>query len=225
MLAAKDAGIKVVITDHHLSSATLPAADAIVNPNQPGDPFPSKNLAGVGVIFYVMLALRDYLKKQNWFEARECPNMAQFLDLVALGTVADVAHLDRNNRIFVHQGLRRIRAGKACSGILALLQIAGRNRAKLAAADLGFVIGPRLNAAGRIDDMSLGINCLLESNYDEALKQARVLNQLNIERRAIENEMKEQAFHVVDKLDLQKKLPMGICLYDEHWHQGVIGIR
>ena len=218
--------IDVVVTDHHLQGAELPNAAAIVNPNRKGDLFKSKSLAGVGVIFYVMLAVRAQLALKNYFTENNIlkPNMAEFLDLVALGTVADVVPLDKNNRILVHQGLSRIRTGLARPGIRALLQIAGRTPEKLVAMDLGFSIGPRLNAAGRLDDMSLGINCLLENNFDEALEHARLLDKLNIERRAIENEMKIQAFDIVDQLDLQKKLPMGICLYDESWHQGVVGL-
>lgn len=223
---ANSYGIDVVVTDHHLQGAQLPEAFAIVNPNRKDDTFKSKSLAGVGVIFYVMLAVRAQLISQNYFSENNItkPNMAEFLDLVALGTVADVVPLDKNNRILVHQGLQRIRAGLARPGIRALLQISGRNPEKLAAMDLGFTIGPRLNAAGRLDDMSLGINCLLEDNVDIALERARHLDQLNIERRAIEAEMKQQAFDIVDHIDLQKKLPMGICLYDETWHQGVIGL-
>ncbi|MCX7121028.1 MAG: single-stranded-DNA-specific exonuclease RecJ [Gammaproteobacteria bacterium] len=223
---ANKLNIDVVVTDHHLQGAELPAALAIVNPNRKDDPFKSKSLAGVGVIFYVMLAVRAQLESKNYFMENNIvkPNMAELLDLVALGTVADVVPLDKNNRILVHQGLNRIRAGLARPGIRALLQIAGRTPEKLAAMDLGFSIGPRLNAAGRLDDMALGINCLLENNVDDALHRARILDQLNIERRAIEAEMKIQAFDIVDKLDLQKKLPMGICLYDESWHQGVVGL-
>lgn len=223
---ANELNIDVVVTDHHLQGTQLPDAFAIVNPNRKDDLFKSKSLAGVGVIFYVMLAVRSQLELNNYFTENNIakPNMAEFLDLVALGTVADVVPLDKNNRILVHQGLSRIRAGLARPGIRALLQIAGREASKLAAMDLGFSIGPRLNAAGRLDDMALGINCLLENNFDEALERARVLDQLNIERRAIENEMKTQAFDIVDHMDLQKKLPMGICLYDEKWHQGVVGL-
>lgn len=223
---ANAAGIDVVITDHHLQGKTLPQAYAIVNPNRQDDPFPSKSLAGVGVIFYVMLALRAKLVADGFFIKKNIdkPNMADFLDLVALGTVADVVPLDKNNRILVHQGLQRIRANKARPGIGALLQIAGRDPEKLVAMDLGFSIGPRLNAAGRLDDMTLGINCLLETNMSAALVKAKQLDALNIERRAIEMDMKEQAFSIIDKLDLQKQLPIAIALYDENWHQGVIGL-
>lgn len=223
---AKEYGIDVVITDHHLQGATLPNAFAVVNPNRKDDVFESKSLAGVGVIFYVMLALRSLLESENYFAHYHItkPNMAELLDLVALGTVADVVPLDKNNRILVYQGLQRIRAGLARPGIQALLKIAGRTAQKMVAMDLGFSIGPRLNAAGRLDDMSLGINCLLESNVENASIQAKLLDDLNIERRAIEMEMKEQAFDIVDKMHLQKQLPLGLCLYDEAWHQGVVGL-
>ena len=218
--------IDVVVTDHHLQGLVLPEACAIVNPNRNNDFFKSKALAGVGVIFYVMLALRAALLSKNYFNEHQLPkpNMAELLDLVALGTVADVVPLDKNNRILVYQGLQRIRAGVARPGIRALLHIAGRNPEKLAAIDLGFSIGPRLNAAGRLDDMSLGIQCLLETDFDSALSYAKRLDQLNVERRVIENEMKQQAFAVVDQMDLQKQLPMGVCLFDDSWHQGVIGL-
>lgn len=209
-------GIDVVVTDHHLQGNELPAAFAIVNPNRKGDLFESKSLAGVGVIFYVMLALRSHMKLKT--------NMAQLLDLVALGTVADVVPLDKNNRILVHQGLQRIRAGVARPGIKALLSIANRDPARLVASDLGFAIGPRLNAAGRLDDMSLGIQCLLAEDEATAMMLATQLDQLNHERRAIENDMKQQAFDAVDQLDLEKKLPMGVCLFDSRWHQGVVGL-
>jgi len=224
---AQELGIQVIITDHHLAAETLPSADAIVNPNQPYDTFPSKCIAGVGVIFYVMLALRRHLNDQNWFVEQEipAPNMSRLLDLVALGTVADVVSLDHNNRIMVHQGLRRIRAGQCIAGISALLKIANRNQANLVAADLGFAVAPRLNAAGRLDDMSLGIECLLCDDFNQALEMANVLNQLNDERRVIEQEMQTQALSVLKSLPLEKKyLPRGICLFDENWHQGVIGI-
>lgn len=223
---ANQYGIDVVVTDHHLQGAQLPDAVAIVNPNRKDDLFPSKSLAGVGVIFYVMCALRAELISRDYFSTNHIqkPNMAELLDLVALGTVADVVPLDKNNRILVYQGLARIRSGHARPGIRALLQIAGRSAEKLAAMDLGFSIGPRLNAAGRLDDMSLGIACLLEKDFDAALRYAKQLDQLNYERRAIEAEMKQQAFELVDQLDLGKQLPLGLCLYDASWHQGVIGL-
>ncbi len=223
---AKELGIEVVITDHHLAGALLPNALAIVNPNQPGDLFPSKNLAGVGVIFYVMLALRAELKKRQWFEQSNltCPNMAEYLDLVALGTVADVVPLDKNNRILVHQGLQRIRAGFMRQGVKALLEVAGRDCAKLKAQDLGFAIGPRLNAAGRLDDMSLGISCLLAEKYSVALTIAKQLDDLNKKRRVIENHMQQEAFSEIEKLYTSEKLPAGLCLYQDDWHQGVVGL-
>lgn len=226
--AAKAAGMKVVITDHHLPSETLPLADAIVNPNQPNDLFPSKNLAGVGVIFYLMLALRRCLQEQNWFTENNIPepNMSRLLDIVALGTIADVVPLDHNNRIMVHHGLRRIRANQCIPGITALLEIAGRNQARIVASDLGFAVAPRLNAAGRLDDMSLGINCLLCDDMAQARVIARTLNQLNEERRMIEQDMQDQAFEALSIIHplKTKTLPRGLCLFDETWHQGVIGI-
>lgn len=228
VLRAKQAGIRVVITDHHLPSDTLPIADAIVNPNQHDDLFPSKNLAGVGVIFYVMLALRRHLTEKNWFAEQNLPepNMSRLLDLVALGTVADVVPLDHNNRILVSQGLRRIRAGQCIPGITALLEIAGRNQAKIVASDLGFAVAPRLNAAGRLDDMSLGIECLISDDAAVAREISKKLTQLNDERRVIEQDMQEQAFEALAKIKptQDNALPRGICLFDENWHQGVIGI-
>lgn len=226
--AARGRGIKVLVTDHHLPAAELPAADAIVNPNQPGDTFPSKVLAGVGVIFYVMLALRNRLRQDNWFARRGIaePNLAQLLDLVALGTVADVVPLDQVNRILVAQGLARMRSGNISPGLLALLEVAGRQAARLVAADLGFAIGPRLNAAGRMDDMSLGIRCLLSDSLHTARPLAQTLDQLNQERRGVEDEMKEQALAELRRMHLEDSaaLPVGLCLYDPAWHQGVIGI-
>lgn len=227
VIAAKEHGIQVVITDHHLAGETLPPADAIVNPNQPNDKFPSKNVAGVGVIFYVMLALRRHLIDNGWFQQQNIPepNMSKLLDLVALGTVADVVPLDYNNRILVHHGLRRIRAGQCSAGISALLEISGRNQARIVASDLGFAVAPRLNAAGRLEDMSLGIECLLSENSTHAREMAQRLDQLNDERRVIEQDMQEQAFSVLKKLQPESEnLPSGICLFDEEWHQGVIGI-
>ncbi|MDX1812733.1 MAG: single-stranded-DNA-specific exonuclease RecJ, partial [Gammaproteobacteria bacterium] len=225
---AKELGIKVLVTDHHLPGESLPNADTIVNPNQRGDEFPSKNLAGVGVIFYVMLALRTYLRQQNWFETQELkePNLASVLDIVALGTVADVVPLDQNNRILVNQGLKRIRAGHACPGISALLEIANRNPTSIVASDLGFALGPRLNAAGRLEDMSIGIQCLLSENIIEARQYAQQLNQLNEERKQIERDMQSQALMDLETIHLEEEteLPMGLCLYDPSWHQGVIGI-
>ena len=191
-----------------------------------GDLFPSKAIAGVGVIFYLMLAFRAKLNEINWFELRglTCPKLVQFLDYVALGTIADVVPLDKNNRIIVHQGLRQIRAGRAHPGILALLEVAGRKREKLRATDLGFIIGPRLNAAGRLDDMSLGVACLLASDMNVAREIALRLDDLNKERRVIETQMQREAFQVVDKLNLEKENTHALCLYQEEWHQGVVGL-
>lgn len=227
--AARARGMQVLITDHHLPGDALPAADAIVNPNQPGDDFSSKSLAGVGVIFYVLMALRVRLREQQWFERTGItePNLAQLLDLVALGTVADVVPLDYNNRILVSQGLARIRAGRCCTGIQALLTVAGRNARQLVAADLGFAVAPRLNAAGRLEDMSLGIECLLSDDATQARMMAARLDQLNQERRAIEAQMQEDALAALESLALSEDdpgLPVGLCLFQEHWHQGVIGI-
>lgn len=226
--AAKKLGMQVVVTDHHLPGAALPLADAIVNPNQPGCEFPSKMLAGVGVIFYVMMALRSALRDSGWFERRSMavPNLAQLLDLVALGTVADVVPLDRVNRILVAQGLARIRAGQCCAGIAALFEIAGRPRERVAASDLGFVVGPRLNAAGRLEDMSIGIHCLLTDDPLQAKELAATLDQLNRERRTIEGEMQDQALAHLETLALDDgaALPTGLCLFQPDWHQGVIGI-
>lgn len=226
VLAAKNDGMDVIITDHHLPGKELPIADAIVNPNQPHCAFPSKNLAGVGVMFYVLIALRARLKENQWFnETRPMPNLADLLDLVALGTVADVVPLDRNNRILVQQGLLRIRAGLARPGILALIKISGRKHEHLTSSDLGFAVGPRLNAAGRLDDMSIGIRCLLASDPQSAAMVAQTLHQLNDERREIEADMQQQARNILSKLhfDLQT-MPLGVCLFDETWHQGVIGL-
>jgi len=226
---AKSLGIKVVITDHHLPAKKMPDADAIVNPNQKDDEFPSKNLAGVGVIFYLMLALKSHLQKQNYFAEKNipAPNLTELLDLVALGTVADVVTLDQNNRILVEQGLRRMRSGNACEGIKALFRISKRNISNAVSSDLGFACGPRLNAAGRLDDMSLGIECLLTDDPSKAFELATVLDDLNIERRAIENEMQAEAMVLLKELDddkLKGELPSVLCLYKETWHQGVIGI-
>ncbi len=223
--AAHAHGIQVLITDHHLPGAVVPSAEAIVNPNRPGDSFPSKALAGVGVAFYVMLALRAHLRAGDWFANREEPNLAQFLDLVALGTVADVVPLDHNNRILVAQGLARLNANQGCAGIRAVLAVAGRSNRRLAASDLGFCVAPRLNAAGRLEDMSLGIECLLTDDFSSALGMAQQLDALNRERRAIESDMQQQALIAIRALHLDEAgLPRGLCLYDESWHQGVIGL-
>lgn len=225
---ARAAGIKVLVTDHHLAGKTLPEADAIVNPNQPGCTFPSKNLAGVGVIFYVMLAVRSRLREQGYFnQQRAEPNMAKLLDLVALGTVADVVPLDENNRVLVSQGLKRMQAGHACEGIKAILKVAGREIHRITSTDLGFSIGPRLNAAGRLEDMSLGIECLITDDPYRAQSIAEQLDALNRSRREIEQEMQAQAMQSLQHLEssmLQTDLPYGISLYNEDWHQGVVGI-
>jgi single-stranded-DNA-specific exonuclease len=219
-------GMEVLITDHHLPGETLPAADAIVNPNLPGDSFPSKCLAGVGVMFYVLMALRARMREMGGFSQREAPNLARLLDYVALGTVADVVPLDHANRILVHQGLQRIRAGQSHPGVLALIEAAGRNHKHLSAADLSFAVAPRLNAAGRLEDMSLGIECLLASGAEQARAMAVRLDELNRDRREIEERMKLDALAFLDQMSLVEKVNevAGICLFDESWHQGVIGI-
>lgn len=215
-------GIKVLVTDHHLPGDTLPNAACIVNPNQPDCPFPSKNLAGVGVMFYVLLALRAELRTRGAFSAQAEPKLAELLDLVALGTVADVVKLDQNNRILVQQGLQRIRAGRGCAGILALLAVAKKEPARLHSLDLGFSIGPRLNAAGRLDDMSLGIACLLSDDAETCQKIAIQLDQLNKNRRDIEADMQALALSALDTVNPQDNF--SLVLFDETWHQGVIGI-
>ena len=223
--AAKAAGLKVLVTDHHLPGPELPAADAIVNPNQPGCGFPSKALAGVGVIFYVLLALRARLREIGWFARAGLaePNLGELLDLVALGSVADVVPLDANNRILVHQGLARIRAGRARPGLKAILEVAGKQAGRITSTDLGFILGPRLNAAGRLDDMSLGIECLLCENEALARDMAVQLDQLNQDRKAIEQGMQREALAQLKDLPVEQ-LPFGLCLFEAEWHQGVIGI-
>ena len=223
---ARELGIKVVITDHHLAGDALPAADAIVNPNQPGCDFPSKNLAGVGVAFYLASVLRQQLREAAWFSAEGIaePNLADYLDLVALGTVADVVPLDYNNRILVQEGLRRIRAGRSRPGLLAMIEIAGASRRRLVSRDLAFGVAPRLNAAGRLDDISLGIECLLAKDEASAMALARRLDELNQERRAIEKEMKAQAFDAGEDSWVSKRDAVGVSLYHADWHQGVVGI-
>jgi single-stranded-DNA-specific exonuclease len=215
-------GMQVFVTDHHLPGDTLPDAACIVNPNQPGCPFPSKHLAGVGVMFYVLLALRAELRARGAFAEQAEPKLANLLDLVALGTVADVVKLDQNNRILVQQGLQRIRAGRACAGINALLQVAKKNPAKASSIDLGFTVGPRLNAAGRLDDMSLGINCLLSDDETVAMQIAVKLDALNRERRSIETDMQDNALASLGHIN--PKDNFSLTLFDETWHQGVIGI-
>lgn len=222
--AAKAAGLTVLVTDHHLPGAELPAADAIVNPNQPGCAFPSKALAGVGVMFYVLLALRARLREMGWFTAqRPEPNLGELLDLVALGSVADVVPLDANNRILVHQGLARIRAGRARPGLRTILEVAGRDHRRITSTDLGFILGPRLNAAGRLDDMALGIECLLCEDEALARDMAVQLDQLNQDRKAIEQGMQREALAQLKDLPLED-MPFGLCLFEPDWHQGVIGI-
>ena len=224
---ARDKGIDVLITDHHLPGKELPNANAIVNPNQAGDKFPSKMLAGVGVMFYILVALRAHLREQNWFHEQKLtePNLAELLDLVALGTVADVVPLDRNNRLLVSQGLARIRSGNCRPGIKALLLAANRTVEKVTAQDMGFAVGPRLNAAGRLSDMSLGIECLLSDDEMQARNMAVRLDELNKERRKIQSEMQEQALIDITELDLDEaEMPLGVCLFNQDWHQGVVGI-
>ena len=224
---AADLNIDVIVTDHHLPGKTLPEAWAIINPNQPGCVFPSKNLAGVGVAFYLLSGLRKTLRDIGWFtdNGMEEPNMAAWLDLVALGTVADVVPLDQVNRALVHQGLMRIRSGRCRPGIQALLRIAGKNPKRLVATDLGFAIGPRLNAAGRLDDISLGIQCLLTDDLNEAMQTAESLDQLNKDRRSIEQSMQQEAMMELDKLTLDsERLPSALCLFRPDWHQGVVGL-
>ncbi len=230
---ARETGIDVLVTDHHLPGRELPAAVAIVNPNNPGCEFESKALAGVGVIFYLMAALRTKLVESGWFEQRglPVPVMADYLDLVALGTVADVVPLDRNNRILVEQGLKRIRTGRCCAGIRALLRVAGRSAAQITSSDIGFALGPRLNAAGRLDDISIGIGMLITDDESLALEIATELDALNRDRRQIEAAMHSEAERNMQALLNEEQgetqpesVPTAICLYDENWHQGVVGI-
>ena len=223
---ARRHGIDVLVTDHHLPGPALPDAAAIVNPNLPGETFASKALAGVGVAFYLMAALTRTLREQGASFDPAAANPADLLDLVALGTVADVVPLDRNNRILVAQGLRRIRAGRCVPGLAALLEVAGRPLEGVVAQDLGFQVGPRLNAAGRLEDMTLGIECLLTADRGEARRIAGRLSELNAERREIEARMQGEALAQVDALvaRLEGSLPAGLCLHDESWHQGVIGL-
>ncbi|MGB1090631.1 MAG: single-stranded-DNA-specific exonuclease RecJ [Oceanobacter sp.] len=220
--AAKAEGIQVLVTDHHLPGAELPGADAIVNPNQPGCAFTSKAACGCTVVFYLMLALRARLS-QVGFE-RPLPNMAEYLDLVALATVADVVPLDHNNRILVEQGLRRIRSGHVRPGIRALIDAAGRASGRLVSSDFGFALGPRLNAAGRLNDMGLGIECLMSQSYESALSIARQLDELNRERRDIEHSMSQDAERYLKQFDVAQDYPAGLALYRADWHPGVVGI-
>lgn len=225
--AANAAGLDVIVTDHHLAGQELPAACAIVNPNQPDCQFTAKSTCGVGVIFYVMIALRRTLQQKDWFNLNglPSPNLGSLLDLVALGTVADVVPLEQNNRVLVHQGIQRIKAGRCRPGLKALIELSGRQQHKVASSDLGFAIAPRLNAAGRLEDMSIGIECLLTESEQKAKDLAATLNDLNQERKGIEQEMQQQALDLLDKLQLDSaQLPYGLSLYEPEWHQGVIGI-
>jgi single-stranded-DNA-specific exonuclease len=223
---AKSLGIKVIITDHHLPAETLPDADAIINPNQSGDTFPSQYLAGVGVCFYLLLGLRQFLREQNWFNdsgMRE-PNIAQWLDYVALGTVADVVPLDRLNRTLVEQGLKRIRQGRACLGIKALMKVAGKGDDTISSTDLAFYIAPRLNAAGRMEDMRFGIQLLLTQDPQQAAVLASQLDFINQERRSVEQTMQADAEQILDTIEEDINEQLGLCLFDENWHQGVTGL-
>jgi single-stranded-DNA-specific exonuclease len=219
---ANSLGLQVLITDHHLPAETTPNATCIVNPNQHGCTFKSKNLAGVGVMFYVLLALRVELRNRGAFEQKSEPNLTELLDLVALGTVADLVKLDSNNRILVEQGLRRIRAGAGCAGIAALLKIAGKSPEKVTAQDFGFAVGPRLNAAGRLDDMRLGIACLLAETEVDAMQKAQTLHELNMERRNIEADMQDSALITLENIEVANQYSLSI--YNADYHQGVIGI-
>jgi single-stranded-DNA-specific exonuclease len=220
--AARQLGIDTLITDHHLAGATLPQANAIVNPNVATDGFPSKALAGVGVAFYLMAALTREMQARAL--ATSVPPIAALLDLVALGTVADLVPLDRNNRVLVHQGLRRIRAGRCVPGIRALLEASNRECAVAVASDLGFQVGPRLNAAGRLDDMSIGIQCLLTDDLATARMMAGRLSQLNHDRRELEQQMQQEAMVAIADMKADDSLPLGLCLFDESWHQGIVGL-
>ena len=229
---AAQLGIEVLITDHHLPGETLPPAACIVNPNQPGDTFASKHLAGVGVMFYVLMSLRAELRNRNWFSGRDSsgrnssgrdePNLADQLDLVALGTVADVVRLDKNNRTLVTQGLNRMRRGRVRPGIRSLFRVAGRDPRKASTYDLGFMLGPRLNAAGRMTDMTLGIECLLATDPQRAMELASQLDTLNRERREVEAQMQTSALDMVDAIEVNDRY--GLALYDPQWHHGVVGI-
>ncbi|APP06618.1 single-stranded-DNA-specific exonuclease RecJ [Vibrio harveyi] len=225
---AKENGITVLVTDHHLPGQELPNVDAMVNPNLDSCAFPSKALAGVGVAFYLMMALCVYMRKQNWFaqQGMQEPKLMELIDLVALGTVADVVPLDENNRILVHQGLQRIRAGKARPGIQALIEVAKRDARRLVASDFGFALGPRINAAGRLDDMSFGVELLMCNNIHAARRMASELDGLNQTRKEIEEGMKQEAMAFCERLQFgeNSELPYGLALFQRDWHQGVIGI-
>jgi single-stranded-DNA-specific exonuclease len=223
--AARAAGIRVLITDHHLAGRELPQADAIVNPNQPGCAFPSKALSGVGVAFYVIAALRAHLREQAGPALAVDVNLARYLDLVALGTVADLVPLDRNNRILVSHGIARLRAGSARPGVSALLKVAGKQLSQITATDLGFVAAPRLNAAGRLEDMALGIACLTSTDEEIAMQHARRLDALNRERREIQQQMQQEALAAVAEMELSGvDLPVSLCVHREDWHEGVVGL-
>ena len=219
---AKRLGMQVLITDHHLPGDTLPDADCIVNPNQVGCGFASKSIAGVGVMFYVLMALRAELRARGHFNGTAEPNLAALLDIVALGTVADVVKLDNNNRRFVDQGIRRIRAGQTCAGIKALYRVAGRDPRKASTYDLGFVLGPRLNAAGRLEDMSLGIECLISDDENKAAQLAQQLDALNKERRELQADMQESALAGLERFEARDRV--SLCVFDPEWHQGIVGL-
>jgi len=222
--AAKSRGWKVLVTDHHLPGETLPPADAIVDPNVRGDAFPSKALAGVGVMFYVLLALRRRLRERGAFAARE-PDLSQLLDLVAVGTVADLVPLDTNNRTLVSAGLRRLRAGQGCAGLRALIGVSQREAGRLTAADIGYAIGPRINAAGRLEDMSLGIECLLADDFAQARAIAGTLNEINGERRSVQQQMTDEAERALQGMVAgEAEGAVALCLYDAEWHPGVVGL-
>lgn len=225
--AAHELGIKVLVTDHHLPGRELPRADAIVNPNQLGCNFPSKNLAGVGVAFYLLSALRKRLRDTGWFAERNIqePRLADWLDLVALGTVADVVPLDRNNRVLTKAGLQVMRSGRGNMGIRHLFSVSGRDWRQASSIDLGFAIGPRINAAGRLDDISLGVQCLLTDDEDEARRLASELHDINRDRRAIEEQMQIESDAILAQLEQsQSDMPWGLTLFQENWHQGVVGL-
>ncbi len=223
--AAKALGWKVLVTDHHLPGESLPPADAIVNPNLRGDAFPSKMLAGVGVMFYVLLALRKKLREQGALGQSE-PDLSTLLDLVAVGTIADLVPLDVNNRALVGAGLRRLRAGQGCVGLRALIEVSGREATRLTAADIGFAIGPRLNAAGRLEDMAIGIECLLSDDATQAYELAQILNGINAERRGVQQQMVDEAEAALERIGSQDDMqtPIAVCLFDAEWHPGVVGL-
>lgn len=225
---ARELGCQVIVTDHHLPGEHIPDADAIVNPNCAGDGFSSKAMAGVGVIFYLMTVVRSVLRGKGWFSGRRKePNLAQFLDLVALGTVADLVPLDHNNRVLVRQGLERIKRGLARPGLMALLRLGKRDYRYAKAADLGFAVGPRLNAAGRLEDMATGIRCLLSSDSNEAMQLASQLDELNRQRKDLQEKMQAEAMQQLGSLLASLKeqaLPQALCLFDESWHQGIVGL-